>query len=95
MKLIKFENTGCVKCQQAKMLLDQTGYSDVVESKMPYHDADSAILAGKLKQPLTAFPTFVVFDDEGNEVEGKRMDSYDPSRAEELIALADYVKNEH
>lgn len=94
MKLYKFENTGCVKCQQAKMLLDSTGNSDVVESKMPFHDAMSAVLAGRLKQPLTAFPTFVVFDDKGNEVEGKRMDSYDPSRAEELLTLVDYVKGE-
>jgi hypothetical protein len=49
-------------------------------------------LAGKLKQPLTAFPTFVVFDNEGNEVEGKRMDSYDPNRADELLSLVDFVK---
>lgn len=92
MKLIKFENTGCVKCQQADMLLVSTDNKDMVESKMPFHDADSAVLAGKLKQPLTAFPTFVVFDDEGNEVEGKRMDSYDPTRAGELLALVDYIK---
>jgi hypothetical protein len=92
MKLVKFENTGCVKCKQAQMLLNATGNGDLVESKMPYHDAESAILAGKLKQPLTSFPTFVVFDDEGNEVEGKRMDSFDPSRAEELLALVEFVK---
>lgn len=90
MKLVKFENTNCPKCLQAKMLLDSTGNS--VESKMPYLNADDAILAGKLKQPLTAFPTFVVYDDEGNEVEGKRMDSYDPSRADELLALVEFTK---
>lgn len=94
MKLVKFENTGCVKCQQAKMLLDSTGNSDVVESRMPFHDTDSAMLAGKLKQPLTAFPTFVVFDSEDNEIVGMRMDSYDPSRADELLKLVSFVKGE-
>jgi len=92
MKLVKFENVGCVKCKQAQMLLNETGYGDLVETKMPFHDEESAILAGKLKKPLTSFPTFVVFDDEGNEVEGMRMDSYDPSRSEELLALVDFVK---
>ena len=92
MKIVKFENKNCPKCMQAKMLLDNTGNSDIVESVMPYFEEQGAILAGKLKQPLTAFPTFVVFDGEDNEVEGKRMDSYDPSRAEELLALVEYVK---
>lgn len=92
MKLVKFENTGCTNCMLADVFLDSIGAKHMVEAKMPYHDADSAILAGKLKQPLTAFPTFVVFDDEGNEVEGKRMDSYHPTRADELQELVDYVK---
>jgi hypothetical protein len=95
MKIIKFENKNCPKCMQAEMLLESTGADTVVkiESVMPYFEEEGAVLAGKLKQPLTAFPTFVVFDDEGNEVEGKRMDSYDPSRAGELLELVDFAKS--
>jgi hypothetical protein len=92
MKLIKFENVGCPSCDRAKLFLNAVGGSEVVESKMPYHDADSAIMAGKLKQPVMTFPTFVVFDGD-NEVEGKRMDGFDPSRSGELLELVEFVKS--
>lgn len=93
MKIVKFENTGCPACERAKLFITATGADTRVEieNKMPYHDADSAILAGKLKQPLMSFPTFVVYDDEGNEIEGKRMDGFEAGRAEELLELVDFV----
>jgi glutaredoxin len=94
MKLYKFENTGCPSCDRAKLFLSATGADKEIEikSKMPNHDAESAILAGKLKRPLMSFPTFIVFDNEGKEVEGKRMDGFDTSRTGELLELVEFVK---
>jgi thiol-disulfide isomerase/thioredoxin len=92
MKIIKFENTGCPNCEKAKLLINGLEANDIVVSAMPYIEADDAVLAGKLKQPLMAFPTFVIFDEEGNEVEGKRMDGFDPNRASELVELIEFIR---
>lgn len=93
MKLVKFENTGCPDCQRAGLLIKGIEAEDLVESRMPYVKADDAILAGKLKQPLMGFPTFVVFDSEGNEVEGKRMNGFKQEQADELVELIEFVRN--
>jgi thioredoxin-related protein len=94
MKLVKFENTGCPSCDRAKLFLNAVGATDEIEiqSAMPYIEADDAILAGKLVEPIMSFPTFVVFDKDGNEVVGKRMNGFDANRTGELLALVEFVK---
>lgn len=94
MKLVKFENTGCPSCERAKLFLSATGSDKEIEivSAMPYLEADDAILAGKLEEPIMSFPTFVVFDKDGNEVKGKRMNGFDPSRTGQLLELVEFVK---
>lgn len=91
MKLVKFENTGCPDCQRAGLLIKGVEAEDLVESRMPYIEADDAIMAGKLERPIMTFPTFVVFDGE-NEVEGKRIDGFKQDRVEELIDLIEFVR---
>jgi hypothetical protein len=95
MKLVKFENTGCPSCDRAKLFLNAVGGSDVVVSKMPYIEADDAILAGTLKEPIMSFPTFVVMVEKDGklvEVEGKRMNGFEASRSGELLELVEFVK---
>jgi hypothetical protein len=92
MKLVKFENTGCPSCDRAGLFLKGVGAYEEVQSAMPYIEADDAILAGKLKEPLMTFPTFVVFDEDGNEVDGKRMNGFDASRTAELLELIEFVR---
>lgn len=99
MKLVKFENTGCPSCDRAKLFLQATGSDQeiTIESRMPYLNADDAILAGKLKRPIMSFPTFVVMVGETVEdmveVEDQRMDGFDPSRTGELLELVEFVQS--